>query len=187
MKKLIFLLFVLVAGGIAFGIFYIYRFGLTINLTEEQLQQRVEEAFPIEQRHLGLVLLTLSDPEVHLEERSDRLHYEMRVRATVFGAGEILNSRARVSGTVRYEPEEAAFFFDDLRIEDLEASGIPGEQREWVRQGLAAALRETLLRHPIYRLGREDLRDIATQLALRDVRVVDQRLRIRLGLSRPKE
>jgi hypothetical protein len=175
------LLLLLVAAGGA--LFYLHQWGLTIYLTEEELQQRVEEPFPIEQRHFRVVGITLSDPRVSLREGNDRLHYEMRARASVTGIGDVLDVRALISGTVRYQPREAAFFLDDFRIEELDTRQVPSMQREWVREGVGIAVREALRRQPLYRLQPGDPRQAAAILALRDVRVVDQRLRIRLRLG----
>jgi hypothetical protein len=184
MRKLFLTFVVLIFAILGAAIYYVYQFGFAIYLTEEELQQRVEEPFPIEQRHMTILTLTLSDPRVNLVEGSERLHYEMRARASILGAGEVVNARARISGTVRYDSGEGAFFFDDFRIEELDTGRIPGAQREWVRDGLAIALREALRRQPVYRLQRDDFRQLAAWLALRDVRVVDQRLRLRLGVGR---
>lgn len=182
MKKLIFLAVVLAIAAVVGGV-YLLRDSFDVYLTEAQLQERVDEAFPEERRHLALARVVLSEPRVNLFEGSDRIHFGLRARVSVTGVGEVLDGSGTISGTIRYEPDEAAFFFDDIRIEELDTGDLSQRYEEPVREGAAVAAREALRRQPVYRLQDDDLRQAAARLILRDVRVVDGRLRIRLGME----
>ena len=48
-----------------------------IELTEQQIQEKLDARFPMEKSHLRILVLTLSQPGVRLVEGSDRVTFGM--------------------------------------------------------------------------------------------------------------
>ncbi|MFL6698762.1 MAG: DUF1439 domain-containing protein, partial [Vitreoscilla sp.] len=89
------------------------------------------------------------------------------------------------SGVLRYVRYEGDFFLDDVRIDNFSLTGFPPELVQVVKVRGPDALRRTLQGHPIYTLKGQGPRTALAKLAVRDVRVVDGKVRVtflRFGL-----
>lgn len=179
-RKLFLFILLLVAGAVA-GLYFLKDKELEISLTEAGLRGKIEEAFPIEESYLLIVRLRLSDPEVELEEGSDRIAYQMR--ATVSVAGHEFGGSARVSGEIRFEADEREFYLVDSRLEDLDIDRVPAEYREPLRGVANLATREVFEKNPIYVLDEEFLGKLGEAITVRQVKVVDGKVRISFGLA----
>lgn len=184
MKKLILTVGALGIGALILGGLYFYQVGLTVQVTEKALQERLAEGFPIARQQMKGWDIELSSPRVRLAEGGERVFYDMRVFAAASSLGKRVQTAAKGSAAVRYNPEEGSFFLADLRIETLDAEEIPTGQRERVREGVGRALQDSFREHLIYRLRHDDLRLTSAMLTLRDIQTVDGRLRLHLGLRR---
>jgi len=179
-KRFIFLIFLLLAGIIVL-VYFLTGKELEVTLTEADLREKIEEAFPIEENYLMVVRLRLSDPEVRLREDSDRILY--RMKATVFIPGKEIRGEARVSGKIRYDAGLREFYLEDSHLEDLDIEGIPSEYRKPLTNVANVATRELFERYPIYDLDEEILGKLKGTVAIRNVKIVDGKVRISFGLD----
>lgn len=181
MIRKFFLFILLLIAGAVIGLYFLQDQELEIALTEKDLRGKIEEVFPIEESYLLVVRLRLSDPEVDLDEGSDRITYQMRAKVSL--AGHDFGGSARVSGTIRYEAEKREFYLDDSRLEDLDIDGVSAEYREPLRGVANLAAREVFEKNPVYVLDEEFLGKLGGTVAVRQVKVVDGKLRISFGLA----
>lgn len=182
MKKLIvIILLLLVAGGVAF--YFLQSREFSVTLSEEEIQERLEEVFPIEQRHMMVLTVRLTDPRVTLVEGEERIHCEVGATASLPGVSRGMEGRGRISGSLRYESGERQLFLSDARVEELEVEGVPNEYDARVREVASIAVRQHLERRPFYTIDQELLDQLPGPVALRDVKVQDGRLRLSFGLG----
>ena len=163
-------------GGCA--VFLAQRYGdkLSIELTEQELQTRLAARFPIQNCALVIVCLDITSPQLKLVEDSDRIALSADLAATVLQrryAGALA-----FSGRVRYVAQEGEFFLDDIEIHRFELEGVPTQYTEMLRSRGPAALRAVLSTPPIYTLKADNAQQRLARLTVRDVRVVNGKLRV---------
>lgn len=182
MKKLLLLLVFLAALAVV-GWFYIQDQEFVVVLSEEDLQERIEEVFPVERQYLVLLTLRLSEPEVLLVEGADRIHYRMRASLAVPGLGQRLSGTGRVSGRLRYDRETRDLFLYDSVVEEIEVDGLPQMYQAPLRSAADWIARQRLDRHPVYTVDEEEVGQLPGPVILRDVRVGDGKVRVAFGLE----
>lgn len=182
MKKLLLLLVFLAALAVV-GWFYIQDQEFVVVLLEEDLQERIEEVFPVERQYLVLLTLRLSEPEVLLVEGADRIHYRMRASLAVPGLGQRLSGTGRVSGRLRYDRETRDLFLYDSVVEEIEVDGLPQMYQAPLRSAADWIARQRLDRHPVYTVDEEEVGQLPGPVILRDVRVGDGKVRVAFGLE----
>jgi len=155
---------------------------ITISLDEADLQAHMDRAFPYDTTRARTRVI-LENPGVVLETGSDRLGLSLDIRVDPPLMDE-LASRATVTGSLRYEHDEAALYLDEPRIAELHVGDLRPETAERVRAAAEPVVRGALRLFPIYRLERRSLRERAAEHVLRSVIVRDGRLHVELGLRR---
>ena len=175
-RIIISLLALTVLGGCA--VFLAQRYGdkLFIELTEQELQTRLTARFPIQNCSLIVACIDVTSPQLKLVEDSDRISLSTDIAATVLQrryAGVLA-----FSGRVRYVAQDGEFFLDDIEIQRLDLEGVPANYTEMLRSRGPAVLRGVLATKPIYTLKADNAQQRLARLAVRDVRVVNGKLRV---------
>lgn len=183
MKKWIFIVFLfIVAAGAALVYFQGREF--TFVLSESELQENVDEGFPLEERVLGVMSLRLFDPEIGLVEGTDRIDFGVSVALSLGPLGGDLSGRGQISGRVRYDPDEASFYLDDAIVEELAIERIPPGYEAEVRAAATLLARRQLERMPVYRIAGVTVRQIATMAVLKRAEVVEGEFLVTLEVPR---
>ena len=149
----------------------------TLDIDQAQLQARLDARFP--QRHCTMLVacLTLSAPVVALSEGSPRIGLSADVLVAL-GKRE-MPGKVAFSGVLRYVRYEGDFYLDDVRIDNFSLTGFPPEFVQVVKIRGPIAMRRALEGHPIYTLkGRDAAMTALARLAVRDVQVVNGKLRV---------
>ena len=163
-------------GGCALLLVRQYGDNLAIELTEQDLQTRLASRFPIQNCALIIVCIDITSPKIKLVEDSDRIALSADLSATL-GTRRYPGTLA-FSGKVRYVAENGEFFLDDIEIHRLDLDGVPTKYTEVLRNTGPAALRSVLTTRPIYTLKTDTAQQRLARLAVRDVRVVNGKLRV---------
>ena len=153
-----------------------YAPDLSIELTEQELQARLAARFPIQNCALIIVCIDITSPQLKLIEGSDRIALTADVSATV-GQRRYPGTLA-LSGKVRYVAQDGNFFLDDIQIDRLDLAGVPTHYTEILRSRGPSVLRGVLAARPIYTLKGDSAKERLTRFAMRDVRVVNGKLRV---------
>ena len=148
----------------------------TIEIDQAQLQQRLDARFPQKHCTMMVACLTLSRPVVSLTDGSQRIGLAADVSVQL-GRRE-MPGKVAFSGVLRYVRYQGDFFLDDVQIDNFSLSGFPPELVQVVKLRGPAALRRSLEGHPIYTLRGDTTRSALATLAVRDVHVVDGKLRV---------
>lgn len=168
--------------GTAFVALRGHRF--TVALTESQIQQRLDAIFPIDKSYLVIFDLTLSNPQVTLEDGADRLSFglDTTLNLNLSGRKRTLTGSGTITAGLRYDPRQHAFFLDDPEIERLEILGIPIKYVDKVNQLARKLAAERIRGRPIYTLKPHEIKQAVARTVLKDVVVEDGKLVITLGL-----
>jgi hypothetical protein len=147
------------------------------------LQEQLEKRFPIEKTYLLVIHFLFSNPQIALEDRSDKVRFLVDVEAHFSAAGAPHPGKALVSGTLTYDREHGEFFLLGAHLEHLTIVGVPDEKLTRVQEGADLALGGYLDRKPIYRLKPSDAKQDLARLVLKQVRVEDGDLVLTLALG----
>ena len=147
-----------------------------IDIDQAQLQQRLDARFPQKQCALMVACITLSAPRVRLTEGSPRIGLSAEVLVSL-GHRE-MPGQVTFSGVLRYVRYQGDFYLDDVQVENFSLTGVSPDLVQVVRQRGPDALRRALQNHPIYSLKGDSARAALARLAVRDVHVVDGKVRV---------
>lgn len=147
-----------------------------IDIDQAQLQARLDAHFPRKNCTMMVACLTLSDPVVTLTDGSPRIGLGADVLVTL-GRRE-MSGKVVFSGALRYVRYAGDFFLDDVQIDNFSLSGFPPDLVQVVKIRGPAALRHALEGHPIYTLEADSATSALAKLAVRDVQVVDGKVRV---------
>ena len=148
----------------------------SIDIDQAQLQQRLDARFPQKSCAMMVACVTLSKPVVQLTDGSPRIGLSADVLVSL-GRRE-MPGQVTFSGVLRYVRYEGDFFLDDVRIDNFSLTGASPELVQVVKVRGPDALRRTLQGHPIYTLKGAGPRATLAKLAVRDVQVVNGKVRV---------
>ena len=148
----------------------------SIDIDQAQLQQRLDARFPQKNCTMLVVCLTLSSPVVKLTEGSPRIGLSADVLVTL-GHRE-MPGKVAFSGVLRYVRYQGDFFLDEVQVDNFSLTGFPPEFVQVVQVRGPAVLRRALEGHPVYSLKSDSARAALARLAVRDVKVVNGKLRV---------
>jgi len=164
------------AGAIAWWAVVMFAPQASIDIDQAQLQHRLDAYFPQKHCTLMVACVTLSQPVVALAEGSPRIALSADILVTL-GHRE-MPGQVTFSGVLRYVRYQGDFFLDDVQVDKFSLSGVSPEMVQVVKQRGPEALRRALQGHPIYTLRGDSAREALAKLAVRDVRVVNGKLRV---------
>ena len=147
-----------------------------LDIGQAELQARIAPRFPVQQCKILIACLDLSNPVVGLKEGDDRIGFTADVKVTL-GTRE-RTGRIGIAGRPRYAPEGGQLFLDELQITTLELAGFPEEYAELVKARGAVAARQALQSQPVYTLDANTAKGALARRTVRDVKVVNGKLRI---------
>lgn len=152
----------------------------TVELTETELQDKINKLVPFEKNKLLLTLL-VSAIDVELKEGSELigLVVDMEIKSTHFSSGK---GRAYVAGRLTYRPDEGSFYFQDAKVSEVHFENIPDKHHELLRALLQRALQKRLTGAPIYQLDKTRIKHKLARAVLKSVKVLDRKLVLEMGL-----
>lgn len=158
---------------------HLFAFEYDIELSQQQLQEKIEKKFPYEKKKL-LTKTTLSNPKVMLKDGSEKVY--MNSDVTFNAPGDIsLKAYVEFNGKVIYDNEKKEFYLQNLEIEQLNFDKIPAKFHNTIKSTLEAILPIILNQYPIYTLKENTLKKTATALLLKNIKVENNLMIITLG------
>ena len=147
-----------------------------IDIDQAQLQARLDTFFPQKHCTMMVACITLSQPVVKLTEGSPRIGLSSDILVTL-GHRE-MPGQVTFSGVLRYVRYQGDFFLDDVQVDKFALTGVSPDMVQVVKQRGPDALRRALQGHPIYTLRGDSARQALAKLAVRDVQVVNGKVRV---------
>lgn len=150
-----------------------------VDIEAAELQARIAPRFPTRHCKLALACLELANPVVVLQDGDNRIGLTADAKVTL-GTRERVG-RVGLAGRPRYEPAEGQLFVDDLQITTLELAGLSAEAAELLKANGALLVRRALQSHPVYTLDAHTAQGALAKGVLKDVQVVNGKLRLSFG------
>jgi hypothetical protein len=159
------------------------RRGIVVEITADEIQEKLDEAFPITERYLLVFELTLADPEVQLTDGSDRIGFAVTASTNVRVDGKNVQGRGLMSAALRFDADEGALFLTDARLEDLKMPVLPEKYKDDVRLAANLAAGKYLKEYRVYKLDRSDFKERMAGLLLKNVLVEEGVVKLIFGLG----
>jgi hypothetical protein len=172
---------VIVAAVAAAGFFYLRR-GYVYEISQADIQSRIESQFPMEKCVL-VFCIELDKPFVKLTDNQTRIEFGSNALMEVAFSKEQYDGNAGFSGELSYVRGESAFYLQDSKLEYLEVNGVSEEHKKNLDQLAALLVSEYLRANPIYSFRDTALELVAPWLELKEIQVREGVLRLRLGLA----
>lgn len=158
-----------------------FGFSYTLKLTEDELQTHVDSFLPLEHAQ-QYYCLRFSEPDVVLAPGSEELGLGLRMEVFL-PIGLKGSGRGFLTGAVRYEREQSAFYLDQPVLKELHIKGVPAKLNAQIAKAAQQTLARLLARYPIYRFNEQDKKQKLAKAMLQSVKVVEQQLWLKLRPS----
>lgn len=175
------ILALLVAGG---TVWWIKGKSTDIRVTHAQIQEQLAQRFPVQRTMLLLLHWRLENPTLEFIPQRQRvkLGIDARLNLRIDGGRGDLGGRVEVETGVRYDDTRGALFLVDPVITHLAIDGLPAQHLQRATDSLHDLLIDLLRQKPVYTLNPLDLKQGTARLLLREVRIEDDAVVVRLGL-----
>lgn len=157
---------------------------LEVRVTEPQLRAQLAERFPVERTVLLLLRWRLADPSLEFLPQRQRVAVgiDARLNLKLEGGRSDLGGRIELETGVRYDEARGALFLVDPVITRLVIDGLPERHAQRATDSVRELLAEIFSQKPVYTLDRTDLKQGSARLLLRELRIEDDAVVVRLGL-----
>lgn len=169
----------LLATGL--GAWWLWTRDAVITVGQDELQQRLTAAFPIQKSLMGIGTLTLSHPVISLPSGSDRVGFAVDAAADALGGALHDTGTGRMSARVRFVPQSRALFLDDTRVESLTLGGLPPQYQSLAALAAGLAAREYFSSHPLLTVKRPVLSSPFGDRVVKNVAIEQGALKVTLG------
>ncbi|MGI9558049.1 MAG: DUF1439 domain-containing protein [Thermodesulfobacteriota bacterium] len=151
-----------------------------VSITAEQIQKNLEKQFPYEKTQLFIFKTVLSNPEVRLDPKEEKIGLGSDI--TVFVSGvEALKTRIHMETGIRYESVSRSLFLADPALTQFELPGMKGKTQRVVRDIVGQAITEIIAAHPIYKLDGKNRAAKIAGAVLKDIKIQDGVMKVVFG------
>jgi len=149
--------------------------------SRDELQSLIARRFPVQQRYAEIFTVSLRDPRLSLDGRSNRAS----ITALLSIASPLLRSQAvegvvSVSSGLWYDAPARALRLDRPQAERLELQGVTGRDAEQLQQVGAVVAQELLRNQPLRTFTAEELTVGRKTYEIGDIKVQDDGITVQL-------
>lgn len=175
LKAFVILLFALLVNGCAM------MGDRTVNISEAQLQKKLNERLAIPISLLKIFDVNLSNSTVKFDSKTGRMVTSLDTSLTSILSDKVLAGKLDISGKLRFDVATNSIVLDDPKVESLNLDGLGskfGEFFNLIAQKLGGEMLNGL---PLYTVKPEDLTVGSTQYNPKDMQITDKGLQITLS------
>jgi Protein of unknown function (DUF1439) len=169
-----------VASAIALSACSYIQGKFTLEFSAQQIQTAIAPKFPMEKCPLPLTCFTLGNPQVSLQENSDRITMGFDVKLSFMQRP--VTGTTTLSAKPRYQSSTGELYLDDARMEALQLQGVPPEINALGVQYAAGLVQPVLKNTPIYSFKEAKTERLA-KMGIADVKVVGGKLQVSIDPS----
>lgn len=156
----------------------------TVNVTEAQLQQKLNERLAVPFSLLKIFDVNLSNALVSFDKTTGRMNTTFDTRLSSALLDETYAGKLGLSGKLRFDAATQAVVLDETEIDRFELDGMQAKQTEMLN-ALAKKLGSQMLNGlPLYTVKPQDLTIGNTHYQPQDILVTDKGLQITLTPQR---
>lgn len=154
-------------------------FTYDLEITEAELQEKLEAMMPLEKKKLFFKTI-VTDPKVKLISASNEIAIYANVAAHAPG-GLTLTGSTQLQGSLRYDAEKGAFYFDNAKVKHLKIDQLPEQFAPKVKELTQTAVTNGTGRRPVYVLNDDNLKQKLAKSVLKSVLVKGSSLIVTLS------
>jgi len=173
MKRFFIAIILMFSSQVATAITY------TLKITEDELQDKVSAMMPLEKTRF-FVNVILSNPEVDLLDGSNKISVLSNIKVLA-PAGLKGSGKAKITGSLTYDPELTAFFFKNPTIENISIDNFPEKHIPKVKSIAQSVASKILTTQPVYKLKDNNLKHKLAKSILQSVTVINEELLVKLS------
>lgn len=147
--------------GLLLGILALPAQALTVKFSEAELQAKILKEMPIVET-TPFMTVKLTEPVLTLAEDKNEIQLQLNINLLIGGAES--QGYTRLTGSLSYKPEHAAFYVTNMQVHEVKVAGMPDFFTPEVAKMAEQVVNPMLDKMPIYRL-----KDDATQTMLKAV------------------
>ena len=155
-------------------------FNYTIELSERNLQEKVNAMMPLEKTRFFLTV-RLSKPKLELIDVSNEIvlftHIDVIAPGGIKGSG-----RGQLSGSLRYEATSGELFLDSPKLKNLQIDWFPKMFSNSVAMIAEPLLATASAKYPVYRLRDDNATHQLAKSTIKSIKVKNHNLVITLGI-----
>ncbi len=156
-----------------------YGFAYTIELSQNQLQEKIDKKFPFIKKKF-LIKTIVNNPIVKLQNELNhiRISFDVKIIATkTIG----FNTSAIVKGILKYKQKEKNFYFNKLEVIELNVKNIPKKFHKGLKKTVEFIATSYLSNFPVYKIKNKGLKLKLVGALLKDIKIQNHILYIKLG------
>ncbi len=153
----------------------------TVRLTEQDLQARINENFPITKNYLFVGTVTFANPRINLHRDDARVGLGIDIGLENPG-GDVRSGVVEMSAAVLYDAETKCLFLAQPELQHFAVEGVPEQNVQLLSALAMPALEKLLRRNPVYSLSAERGTKKFAAMLVKDIRVRNGCLEIIVGV-----
>jgi len=165
MNKLILMVFFICASIVPAQAF-------TVKFSEAELQEKVTKVMPLVKK-TPFMTVELTNPIVKLAK--DKNEIELQLNVKLLTAGLEKRGYARLTGSLSYQAEDAAFYVTNMQVHEVKVDGMPEFFTPQVIKIAEQVVNPVLDQMPIYKL-KDDLTQTMVKAVLESIEVRNREL-----------
>lgn len=153
----------------------------TFNITEAQLQKKLNERLAIPISLLKIFDVNLSNSTVRFDNQTGRMFTSLDTSLSSVLSNQVLAGKLDISGKLRFDVATNSVVLDDPKVESLNLDGLGSKYSEFfnlIAQKLGGEMLNGL---PLYTVKPEDLTVGSTRYSPKDMKITDKGLQITLS------
>ena len=153
----------------------------TVNISEAQLQKKLNERLSVPISLLKIFDVNLSNSTVKFDSKTGRMITSLDTSLTSILSNKVLAGKMDISGKLRFDAATSSIVLDDPKVESLNLDGLGSKYGEFfnlIAQKLGGEMLNGL---PLYTVKPEDLTVGSTQYNPKDMQITDKGLQITLS------
>ena len=158
----------------------LYALSYTVEISEEELQEKIAQVMPIEKKKLFLSVI-FSHPKIDLAVGDNQIGIGSQI--DVFAPGGIKSTgQAKIKGSLRYDGTTGIFYFQNPTIVQLQLDAMPDNFMPTIQEVAQMIVTKKLANLAIYRLKDNDLQQSLLKYTLKSIAITNKQLLIELAL-----
>lgn len=156
----------------------------TVNITEAQIQEKLNEKLAVPFSLLKVFDVNLSNSIVKFDAQTGRMHTSFDTNLASPLIKDTLAGKLAISGKLRFDPASQSVLLDAPKVENVEIQGLAGKESEFVG-AFAKNVGEKMLEGMVlYKVKPEDLKFGGTNYSPKNMVVTDKGLQLTLTPQR---
>lgn len=173
MKKLWWLVAMMLVCSGAHAFKYIAGKGFEVKFTPAEAQKRLSKALPLSKKYNDAIQVSLDNVIIDVPEKGSRVHATGEASLTLPGVAKPVNGKFKIESGVRYDGASRGIYLLDPVISDVKIPGIPEMLTKQTHTAITSAVKEYAAANAVYTVPAAQKEPEIVKLVVKEVTVAD--------------